>query len=254
MGQGVGRLFLGNDTVRDLMTSAATLTILKWGAIVGCIAGIVSRTSRGFDLLILLIVLILDATTKSIGGFVNHAQSAPLFVLGILALAPRPPLLSVRSLIGDYSGARHHLSQGASDSAACEAATGLVAVALLIPYSFIGLNRLVVDGPRMFSSDAILYYFAGASRSFESYPGWWPIAIVMRIAPFMFLLTTLAEASSPLVLVSRRYRKWWLVFMVCFHASTVLLMNILFWENLMLLTIVFCKSADDSRESNSTLI
>ncbi len=54
-----------------------------------------------------------------------------------------------------------------------------------------------------------------------------------------FFLTTLAEVFSPLCLFSRRFRIFWLLLMIPFHFLTLFTMNIFFWENLLLLVVLF---------------
>jgi hypothetical protein len=54
-----------------------------------------------------------------------------------------------------------------------------------------------------------------------------------------FLLVTVFEACSPLALLSATFRRSWLVVMLAFHLSTLVLMNIVFWENMLLLAVVF---------------
>src|SRR5690606_27023043 len=72
-----------------------------------------------------------------------------------------------------------------------------------------------------------------------SYPPWFePLALAPALT-LGFVVTTLFEASAPLLLVSRVFRMVWLPCMAVFHVMTLFLMNILFWENLVLLGVVF---------------
>jgi hypothetical protein len=47
------------------------------------------------------------------------------------------------------------------------------------------------------------------------------------------------EIASPLILTSRRIRMVWLALIVPFHFMTLFAMNIFFWENLVLIMLVF---------------
>ena len=49
-----------------------------------------------------------------------------------------------------------------------------------------------------------------------------------------FPLVTVVEILSPYCLVSRRFRHFWLVTIFGFHVLTLLLMQIVFWENIIL--------------------
>jgi hypothetical protein len=52
-------------------------------------------------------------------------------------------------------------------------------------------------------------------------------------------VVTLFEILSPLALVWRRFRWVWLAVIAPFHLTTLFTMNIFFWENLILLAVVF---------------
>jgi len=53
------------------------------------------------------------------------------------------------------------------------------------------------------------------------------------------LVTTIAEILSPVALVNQRFRWVWLAVIAGFHVSTLFLMNIFFWENLILVAVLF---------------
>jgi hypothetical protein len=52
-------------------------------------------------------------------------------------------------------------------------------------------------------------------------------------------VTTLFELGSAGVLFSRVFRRVWLVVIVSFHFVTLFAMNIFFWENLLLVLVIF---------------
>jgi hypothetical protein len=54
-----------------------------------------------------------------------------------------------------------------------------------------------------------------------------------------YFVTTLFELDSAGVLFSRAFRLLWLVVIVSFHFVTLFAMNIFFWENLLLVLVIF---------------
>jgi hypothetical protein len=68
-----------------------------------------------------------------------------------------------------------------------------------------------------------------------------------------FAVITLVEILSPFCLLSRTFRRIWLVSMLAFHVLTLLLMQIFFWENvvliLVLMTGLLVRRRGDARRS-----
>jgi len=54
-----------------------------------------------------------------------------------------------------------------------------------------------------------------------------------------YFVTTLFELTSVGVLFSQRFRLLWLVVIASFHVITLVSMNIFFWENLVLMAVIF---------------
>lgn len=249
-GFGIGRLLLGSAWICEYFLTDIPLTVAKWLTVGACLFGLVLvRYQRVITVLAFVGVIWLDSVTKALGGFANHAQIAPLLTLGVIALLGRPPFLTI--------GARR---PGASMSGVGmhAAVVWLVAVVLVLPYAFIGWQRLLVGGVDMFTGDALLRYFAAASRGLTSYPHWLNVSTLQGWLNAGFFATTLLEASAPLLLVVPAYRRPWLMLMGIFHLSTIWLMNIFFWENLVLLTVVFWwgwrpADARDSRPAHPAL-
>lgn len=184
-------------------------------------------------------VLLFDGIQKSFGGFINHAQMAPLYAALLVAVSPSADALRL--------GRRREASLG---SAALRPAAvyrfPLVGTALLlsIAYSLIGLHRVTTGGVQVFTGDALPTYlalrtFEYASYNFQLSPyllAWEPAVFALKVG---FAVTTLFEILSPLILLSRRFRLAWLAVIVPFHFLSLLTMNIFFWENLVLMAVLF---------------
>jgi hypothetical protein len=237
---GLGHVLFLVEGARLRLLSENTLVLLKAGALLGILWAMVStRGSRIVVPLIFVVVVLLDTAVKSVGGFANHAQVVPLLALGALAVYSGRRYISVVALVRG-SRSQNRLEEGrvrAGEDVSGVVAT--VAVIVVLPYTYIGLQRLLVGGATLFSGDALMQYLSAATRSFETYPPWFSLVLSKPLLNLGFFLTTLLEASSPALLWSRKFRAFWLAGIASFQMTTLVLMNILFWENLVLALAVF---------------
>ena len=248
-GRGLGRLLLGDDALRSFFFSYPVLTTLKWGAILGCLLAILRPNRwRWLTPLVCVCILVLDLSTRSINGYANHAQFVPLFVLLVFALFGGrcyPPIIGLRAGTDtlrppDPSG-RH---PGGTIESGYAPVVWLASLMLIIPYTYIALNRLLEGGMELFLGDALLDSIELNNRLYAAYGftvflGWIQIP---WLAPFLkvgFLVTTLFELGSAGVLFSQRFRLIWLAVIGSFHFITLVAMNIFFWENLVLSGVIF---------------
>ena len=247
-GYGLGRLLLGGHTVKAVLLSYPVLMALKWGAMIACVLAILlPNRCRWLTPVVLAFVFVLDNLTKSFNGYVNHAQLVPFFILVVFAVfggrrylptlgfhsdedvprEPDPPTLAADATVVPYVSV-----------------VWLAGLMLIIPYTFIAMNRLLVGGFEVFHGDALLDYINLTSRRYSVYHSsvflgliriWW-LAAALKVGYFV---TTLFELGSAGALFSRLYRRVWLVVIVSFHFVTLLAMNIFFWENLLLVLVIF---------------
>jgi hypothetical protein len=114
-----------------------------------------------------------------------------------------------------------------------------LALIVVLPYSFVGVERLINGGVEIFVDDTLLRYIAAASDRFHALPAWLHVEELRYIMMAGFALVTVFEVTSACLLLSRRYRAAWLIVMTCFHAMTLVSMNILFWENMVIAACLF---------------
>jgi hypothetical protein len=108
-------------------------------------------------------VVILDAMTKAIGGFANHAKGAPLLMLVVVTAFSIAAGASKR-------GEGRSATVAARDDLHAAGVVALCSLCLVIPYTYIGLNRLVNGGYEIFTGDALARRSAGGRarrRSWE---------------------------------------------------------------------------------------
>jgi hypothetical protein len=248
-GRGLGRLLLGENALKSFFFSYPVLTTLKWGAIVGCLLAILAPNRlRWLTPVVCVCILVLDLITRSINGYANHAQLVPLFVLLVFALFGGRRYLPI---IGLRAGADTLRTPDPSDrrpggtiEAGYASVVWLASLMLIIPYTYIALNRLLEGGMGLFLGDALLDSITLNNRLYAAYGftvflGWIQIPWLAASLKVGFLVTTLFELCSAGVLFSQRFRLIWLAVIGSFHLITLFSMNILFWENLALTGVIF---------------
>jgi hypothetical protein len=184
------------------------------------------------SILIAICALLFDGTLKTMSSYSNHSQfpllqmtlCLPLFpaIVDRLTLRPRTQL---RADI-DY-----------------QFPVTFCSLIFVVPYLFIAAHRLgkgmeIFFGPAMgtflvnHSSQPMELYFDWGRFAFE-YP-WFA-----RLAGLGFLGITIFELLAPLALLSRWFRYIWVPSIFLFHGSSAILMNIIFYEHMILLVVLF---------------
>jgi len=221
-----------------LLASESTLIALKVTGLaltLACVLGV--RPWRPIALTAVLLILWHDGAMKSIQGYANHAQAAVLLTAVVLALAPAADALSICRRRAGPNGWRY--GGPMLLSAAIVATT----------YVLIGSRRAVQVGVAVFADGSIERWLAARSQQYGPYD--FDLGLAVLDLPFAevlvvtgMLVVTVFEVLSLLSLRSARFRAIWLVVIVSFHIATLLLMNIFFWENLVLLSVLLTGSID----------
>lgn len=191
-------------------------------------------------------MMLFDGIAKGWGAYVNHAQMAVLYAGVLIALSPAADALSPfrrgERDSGEEAGPRSPSGQTAQG--AYRFPLVATAVVLAVTYALIGGHRVAVGGMEIFMGDALPTYLA--IRTFEYSAHQFQLStVLLGSGGFLlalkaaFAVTTVFEILSPLALLYRRFRILWLLVIVPFHLATLVTMNIFFWENLILLVLVF---------------
>lgn len=216
------------------LSSPGLLVALKVAALVLCALCVVgARPWRPLAVAAVVLILLHDGGMKSIQGFVNHGQVAALYAAVILAVSPAADAWTFRRRGEPPRGEWRH----GGPLLACSL---LMAVA----YSLIGIRRLVWGGAEVFTDGSVLRWVVGRTLQYAAYDFEvgllvlrWPAAgAVLAVG---MLVVTVLETLSPLALRYERFRLLWLAVIGPFHVATMFLMNIFFWENLLLLAVLF---------------
>lgn len=235
-GYGIGRLLLVDPALKAVLFSYPVLMALKWSTMAVCLLAILFPNRwRWLTPVVLILVVVLDALTRSLNGYINHAQLVPLFILLVFAVFGGRRYLPVLGFTAaaDETGNR----SGAP-------VVWLAGLMLIIPYTFIAMNRLIVGGVQVFHGDALLDYINQTSRRYSVYGssvflGLIRVSWLAGALKVGYFVTTLFELGSAGALLSRLFRRLWLAVIVAFHFVTLFAMNIFFWENLLLVLVIF---------------
>jgi hypothetical protein len=221
--------------IETWLASEPTVIALKVLGLIltaACILGV--RPWRPLAVTTVAMLLWHDAVMKSLQGYDNHAQAAVLFAAIVLALAPATDALSV-----------HPRRQESREDRSGYAGPLLLAAFLVaLTYTLIGLRRLTHGGVAVFTDGSPERWVTARSQQYAATD--FELGTTMLDLPgagtvlaLGMVLVTILEVLSLLVLRSPRLRGVWLAVLVSFHLSTLLLMNIFFWENLILLAVLF---------------
>jgi len=111
-------------------------------------------------------------------------------------------------------------------------------------YCFPGLHRLFAGGWGLYASDNIIYWIV-ENANIARYHSFHLDGLVLEhvwlqyILKWGFFLSTIVEVLAPLCLISRKFRIFFIIFMIPFHFIIWLFMGIFFWQNLMLFFLFF---------------
>jgi hypothetical protein len=162
------------------------------------------------------------------GGLSTHHENAAiLLTLSLAVSSPRP-------------SAPPDVAARASRSAML-----ICALAIGMMYMEVGCHRLLRGGAAIFLDDTIVAWQVSHSLQYSETS--FRIGLLAANHPWLaaasklgFLLATLAETVAPLCLImGTRWRIAWLSALISMHVGSALMMNVHFWENLVLL-IIFC--------------
>jgi hypothetical protein len=248
-GYGLGRLLLAWPGLKAFLFSLPVLIALKWGAIAACaLALLFPNRCRWLTPVVFGLVLVLDALTKSLNGYINHSQLVPLFMLLVFAVFGGRRYLPVLGFGDDLAAPEPapiaQTGPSAGPTPAYRPVVWLVGLMFIIPYTFIAINRLIVGGVQVFHGDALLDYINLTSRRYSVYHSSLFLGLI-RISWLAaglkvgYFITTLFELGSAGVLFSLLFRRVWLLAICAFHFVTLFAMNIFFWENLLLMITIF---------------
>ena len=189
---------------------------------------------RGYPIFATIAAVLLTFHEGAARGFahINHAQLPLLYMTYVLAVFPAADGF-VRSR-GEGRGRKEHYVF----------AMRAMMIIVLFAYTTIGLYRITQSSPEIFLSESMLYSIGKNTHRASFYGMQWGTWVLeyrflLPVINLGYFIVTLFEVLSVFCLVSRPFRWMWLLVMVGFHLSTLFLMNLLFWHNLILCVLLF---------------
>lgn len=167
-------------------------------------------------------------------GFSNHAEMGLLYVAYLLAL-----LAWADHYVLSRKG--HFVEKEVSRYGAT-----LIIILFFVTlcYSMIGIHRIFYGKIEIFTSDSLLHWIIRGSNT----PGWWAFhldSVVMKY-PWLYMIlkagfsvATIIEILAPFCIINRPFRYVFLCVIIPFHILIFIFMGIFFWENLLLLILLF---------------
>lgn len=165
--------------------------------------------------------------------FVSHQELGLLYAAYVLAIFPAAD---------GFAWKRRPRPLPPRPPALYGAALVTLALVILLPYAAIAAYRVSRAAPELFLSDSMAYWMVSLSGV---NPDGWSLGLWVLEHPALvtlmqigFPVTTAFELTAPLALIAPRFRRVWLAVIVPFHLLSWLVLNILFWENLLLIGLL----------------
>jgi predicted DCC family thiol-disulfide oxidoreductase YuxK len=236
-----GVLRLCPDLIAQACASAETLTAFKWIALVLFICGIVGfgPTQLVVSLSLLAAGLFYGAA-RGYGGHVNHQELLPFHSLFFLLFGNA---FSVWSLNHWLSKERLYRWCRTPDPVLQQFVLRTLCFNVVLTYWLIGIARIESSGVAIYFTNSMHCWVLQHSCKWN----WWTMDIGAGLneAPWLssslqllFPAATVLELAAPLALFFHRLTLPIVLSLVLFHLSIFLFMNIFFWQNLVLLSLL----------------
>ncbi len=181
------------------------------------------------------LLLLVQSLLRGFSGHINHGELPLWFAALVLACSPSLDAFAWRPDHRRRAPARPRVHYAAP--------LQLIVVLFSLTYLFVGVVRLIDGGLPLLFSDSLQIWSIQAAYLPRYYTndfglllyGWPQLGYLLTAG---FIVVTIFEILSPLVLFSRRFRYAWLAVIIGFHVGTLLLMNIFFVHNLVLLVVM----------------
>ena len=225
-----GLLRLVPDSAWHALLTAGALASVKWITIAFCFAAALGLKARPAAVLASIGLVLIQGLVRGF-GHVNHGELALLYAAILLPLFPCADAFALRPETPRAENAPRY-----------GIALAVLTAMLAFTYAFTGMNRVADGGFEIFSNGSLLRWVLEDSfldpRPWSATVRAWAISPALKtFLAFALAPITLLEIAAPLALVSPRFRRFFVVAMLGFHAGVYVLMNILFWQNVLLFVL-----------------
>ncbi len=209
--------------------------LLPWVFIPAVLAAALGlRPFRLWAALAFLCILVFDGLALGLSPFAHHARAFALVIAGILIFSPAADGFTL-------GGSR----PTAREPSAYRVPLLLITAVGLLCYTMIGVHRFARGDYRVFANEEVASAWL-INRSVSAYPDGFDFGLTVATTPWLFaiyrigfLVSTVMEVASFACLRWRVFARIWLIFFTVFHFLSLVTMNIFFWENTILLWLLF---------------
>jgi hypothetical protein len=220
-----------SDDAWSLLLTARTLAVFKAVLVLFLVLAMIgARPYKAIAIFTAAALTIHQGLVRSF-TFVNHQELPILFAVYVLAFYPAVDGFTWRAQ-----------KPSAANAQIYSAALVTMTMLLLFPYTAAAAYRLSHSAPGIFLGDSMPYWLG--SLSGLDADGWslglWVLKypILVSALKLAFPVTTGFELLAPLCIIWPRFRRVWLAVMIPFHLMSWFLLNIFFWENLLLIALL----------------
>jgi hypothetical protein len=164
-------------------------------------------------------------------GYVNHAELPMLYAAVVLALAPSTDAWAWRR------------ATPARDPAIYGASLGLIALLFCLTYTLVGVHRVLMAGPAIFTDGSLIRIVLGPALKPGIFGGSHGVELLATPAgralmTLGFVYVTVLELVAPACLFVPTLRRIWIPSMLAFHVLSRLLMQVFFVHNVAMIPLV----------------
>jgi predicted DCC family thiol-disulfide oxidoreductase YuxK len=229
-----GLMQLIPEAVQGWILTPAFLHAFKWVLSLGLVFCVLS--GRPYLVVAVATVLMLTFHQGLVRGFgfINHKELGLLYVAYVLALFPAHQ---------GFTWLKTDRALEARPAPVAALALQSMTVVLLLLYTFIAVYRIAQGSPAIFLNGTMTFHLAEAALRTGDYGMEFAQSVLhqpllLQLANAGYAISTWMEVLALLCLVSRKFRIAWIAFMVVFHVSTLVFMNIWFWQNVLLIGLL----------------
>jgi hypothetical protein len=230
----VGPMALLPASIEHLLHGAAFLYALKAATLLSFALVIAGVALRPMMVVSCVLMTIFACLWRGFAGHIDHESILVLFAGYILTLFELADAWADRR--GEPS------APGAPTRAGIPLTT--ILIVLCLAYTMVGIFRLVRGAPAVFTTNSLTFWaLRNAYETAEPAWGWGKYVVeypwVGRLLNGGFPIITLFELTALAALFSRRYRYVFLLVMVPFHLLSLFVLDVFFWENMVLYVLFF---------------
>jgi hypothetical protein len=199
---------------------------------------VLALTDKAFPIVATVAAVLLTAYSSLIRGFGPAVHTDIVLLLAVYALAGFAWADGIALKFGGRSAVPSTLLRTGADRRYSYPLVTIVAM-LCLSYCLVGLNRTIAGGASVFTGDTMEAWAIDAGLRgyyFNTNIGWhipeWPTVVFMLRSGLPVI--TFFEITAPLCLASSHYRWIFIPVMLSFHLLSLIFMNILFFDDMLL--------------------